>query len=670
MWLLTLALLAVAVLLVRAAHLGPPSSYELPVVVTTALAFSSAGGLIVLRRPDMRVGWLLFAVGLARATQGSVGAYLRYARATGSGSLTAERHAAWFLNWSWMFPFLALYMFFLIFPDDRLPSRRWRVVVWAMAIGGVLQLAERVLMPGPLAEEPAFANPYGIAAAGAVLHAAGVVGNPLWALAGVASLVAVVVRLRDAEAVQRRQLLWIGFGGVVFAVVDDAADTLNVLHHDTFVFALHGGSIAAAPVAAAIAILRYRLYIIDRIMSTTVVYGLLAMFVASIFVPIVVALGAVIGPGEADLPLSIVASAIVATSFQPVRRRIQLLSNRIVHGWRASPYDLLAGLSRRMGEPMATEALLPEMAKTLAEGTGATQAAVWLAIGNDVRLAAVWPAESTQPPQVALADHGVRPQDDAARTMPVHHEGELLGAIVVTKPANEELTPVEEKLMSDLATQAGLALRNVRLIEELKASRQRIVTAQDTERRRLERDIHDGAQQGLITLALALRVARARVGIGPELAATLDSAASELKDALVELRELARGIHPAILSEQGLGPALAALSERSGILTTVVGAPPARLPAPVEATAYQVAAHALTAATQAGASAASVGVTYAAGQLVVEVTDDATCPISSAWLTSLDGLDDRVAALNGRMEVTTPIGRGNVVRTVIPCGLS
>jgi signal transduction histidine kinase len=253
--------------------------------------------------------------------------------------------------------------------------------------------------------------------------------------------------------------------------------------------------------------------------------------------------------------------------------------------------------------------------------------------------------------------------------VPVVHEGELLGALVVMKPSNEVLTPVEEKLMSDLATQASLALRNVRLIEELKASRQRIVTAQDAERRRLERDIHDGAQQGLITLSLALRVARARAGIRPGLAATLDSAAGELNEALVDLRSLARGIHPAILGDQGLGPALSTLSEHSAIATTLTSAPATRLPAPVEATAYHVAVHALSAAAQAGASVASIRVRYAAGNLVVEVTDDATRPIKAALPPNLDGLDDRVAALDGRIETESLAGHGNITRAVIPCEL-
>jgi signal transduction histidine kinase len=232
------------------------------------------------------------------------------------------------------------------------------------------------------------------------------------------------------------------------------------------------------------------------------------------------------------------------------------------------------------------------------------------------------------------------------------------------------LTPAEDKLMSDLATQVGLALRNVRLIEELKASRQRIVAAQDAERRRLERDIHDGAQQRLVTLSLALRMARARPGLPPSLAAALELAARELNDGLVELRELARGIHPAILSAEGLGPALASLCERSPIVTTVASPPAARLPAPIEATAYQIASHALTAATQAGASSAKIRVEHAAGMLVLEVSNDATHAAHAALQTSLPGLPglyDRVAALDGRLEVETPSDRGTIVRAVIPC---
>jgi signal transduction histidine kinase len=237
----------------------------------------------------------------------------------------------------------------------------------------------------------------------------------------------------------------------------------------------------------------------------------------------------------------------------------------------------------------------------------------------------------------------------------------------VTKPAGEPLTPAEDKLVSDLAAQAGLALRNLRLVEELKASRQRIVAAQDAERRRLERDIHDGAQQRLVTLSLALRIARARVDPKSDLAAALAKAAHALTDSLNELRELARGIHPAILTEEGLGGALVSLAERSSTVTTVASAPAVRLPAPVEATAYQVASHALASAVQAGARSVEVNAKHAAGTLIVEVTHDAQCPISPERMIGLASLRDRVAALNGRLEIEAPADRGTVVRAVIPC---
>ncbi len=244
-------------------------------------------------------------------------------------------------------------------------------------------------------------------------------------------------------------------------------------------------------------------------------------------------------------------------------------------------------------------------------------------------------------------------------------EGQLLGALTVTMPSDVDLTPTEEKLLSDLAGQAALAMRNVWLFEELKASRQRIVAAQDAERSRLERDIHDGAQQRLVTLSLALRMARARPGLTPGLATALDDAAQHLKHGLVELRDLARGIHPAILTDEGLGPALAGLAERSAIVTQVTSLPAARLPGSVEMTAYQVASHAVATATRAGAATASIRAEHDAGRLIVEITDDA--PYSTDMARQMPGLDDRVAALDGLLHVEASADRGRVVRAVIPC---
>src|SRR5439155_25604859 len=194
-----------------------------------------------------------------------------------------------------------------------------------------------------------------------------------------------------------------------------------------------------------------------------------------------------------------------------------------------------------------------------------------------------------------MSDGGQMAVADADTAIPVRHQGELLGVIGVKKSPGEAVSPAESKLLADLASQAGLVLRNVRLIEELRTSRQRLVSAQDEERRRLERDLHDGAQQRLVAISLALRMARNLVD--PEkdaaLGERLTMAAEELTRALSELREFARGIHPAILTERGLAPALGSLAERSTVPASVDSTMDRRLPAPVEATVYFVTSEAL-----------------------------------------------------------------------------
>jgi signal transduction histidine kinase len=206
---------------------------------------------------------------------------------------------------------------------------------------------------------------------------------------------------------------------------------------------------------------------------------------------------------------------------------------------------------------------------------------------------------------------------------------------------------------------------------ELRRSRARIVEAADDERRRLERDLHDGAQQRLVSLSLALRLLRARLGSrdGPngEAIVAADEAAAELKVAIKELRELARGIHPAILTEAGLGAAMTALAERSVVPATVGSLPDRRLPAGVEATAYFVVSEALAnIAKYAGATKASVAADLDGSTLRVEVGDDGVGGADSSRGTGLRGLQDRVAAIGGRLAIDSPAGQGTLLVAEIP----
>jgi signal transduction histidine kinase len=207
-------------------------------------------------------------------------------------------------------------------------------------------------------------------------------------------------------------------------------------------------------------------------------------------------------------------------------------------------------------------------------------------------------------------------------------------------------------------------------LEEVRASRARIVEFGDAERRRVERNLHDGAQQRLVNLSLALGIARAQVGTASaeQLGAALDEAAAELRLAVAELRELARGIHPVILSEAGLGPALTSLAERSPIPVTITGVPCERLPARVEETAYFVASEALAnAAKHAQATAITIRARRLDGALLVEVGDDGVGGANPDG-SGLRGLADRVAALDGDLRVHSPAGVGTHITAELPCG--
>ena len=259
---------------------------------------------------------------------------------------------------------------------------------------------------------------------------------------------------------------------------------------------------------------------------------------------------------------------------------------------------------------------------------------------------------------------------EASQAVTIRHQGQLLGAITLTMPPGRALTPTEDRLLNDLAAQAGLVLSNVRLVEEVKASRQRIVSAQDEERRRLERDIYDGVQQRLLALSLGLKMTATRVGHDPPEAVieSIDQAAGEARATLVELRRLARGIHPAIVTEGGLVAALESLAERTPLPVEVQIPDTERLPALVEVTVYYVVAEALTNTVKhAAASTVAVDVSRSDGRIVVEVVDDGDGGALASPGSGLSGLGDRVAALGGDLKIDSPPGGGTRIQADIPC---
>jgi signal transduction histidine kinase len=252
------------------------------------------------------------------------------------------------------------------------------------------------------------------------------------------------------------------------------------------------------------------------------------------------------------------------------------------------------------------------------------------------------------------------------RVVPVRHTDELLGAIVVTKASSEPVTPAEDEMLEHVASQTGLVLRNLRLVDDLQSSRQRLVTSQDTQRRRLERDLHDGAQQSLVAITLMLRMATNQSDPAA-LSRSAADAADALQAAIAELRELARGLHPAILTDRGLVPALSALAERCPVPVLLDTRLTRRLPAPVEGALYFVAAESLTnVAKYAKATQVALTVTDHDDHATLEITDDGVGGADASRGSGLLGLTDRVAVVNGTFNVHSPPGQGTALRCVVP----
>jgi signal transduction histidine kinase len=500
------------------------------------------------------------------------------------------------------------------------------------------------------------------------------------------AVAALVVKFRRADREGRQQIKVVALAGavIVAAVVAVPVATSAFLPQSNqgepspLYFAASISTIALLPIAIAVAILRYGLYDIDLVLNRTLTYGALAVGITVIYVGVVVGVGSLIGrAGQANLVLSLAATALVAVAFQPLRNRAQRLANRLVYGDRATPYEVLSRFSERIAETVASDETLEEMARVLAQGTGATRAEVWLRAASSMQCAAKYP-DTGEPPEPIAWNGGAAVQIGGAdAVVPVSHKGEMLGALAVRKRKGETLTPIEQKLMADLAHQAGLALKNVGLaaalrqrLEELRASRERLVTAQDVERRRLERNIHDGAQQNLVALKIKLTLARQISQKHPEkIGALLEELSAEADETLNTLRELARGIYPPLLAEKGLPTALEAQGRRSPIPVELSTEGAGRYRADLEAAIYFCCLEALqNAAKYSAASRVQIQLSQQNGSLVFAVKDDGR-GYDAAQVkrgAGLQNMVDRIEALGGTLEINSALGAGTVVTGRVP----
>lgn len=638
----------------------------LAVDVALAVTCAPVGALIASHRRDNPIGWLVQAVGLDSAVTVFAQEYANYNLLTGPGSLPGGAFAYWIGTWIGLLGFFFGALVFLLFPTGRLLSRRWRPVAWLAGAGISISvvsiaLSEREsleLLRGDDRIETGLGSP--------TLDAAILVGLALVIFSLLASAFALVVRFRRSQGVEREQVKWVTYAAVIASLVAMAHLWFPDLPESVSAVAY-----SLVPVAAGIAILKHGLYDIDVVINKTVVFGALAAFITAVYVAIVVGVGALVG--SRGVGLSIVATAIVAVAFQPVKRRVQRIANRLVYGERATPYEVLSEFSHRMASVLSVEDVLPKMAEAAAKGVGASRARARLFFVDGDESSVTWPEESTG--------------DSWDRLLPVIYKGERVGDIAIDKPAGERMTPSDDALLSDLASQAGLALHNARLAaelrrkldeisaqaEELRASRERIVTAQNISQQHLERQIHDGPELRLLAVQSQLDLAERTMEKDPEKAtALLDALAAQANETLEELRDLARGVFPPLLQDRGLVAALDAHLKKCGVQVSLDISDDlraARFDDAVESAIYFCFVLALeNVVDHAKGARATLSLQREDGWLKFTVADQGPGfdPATTPRGLRLPVMGDRVEALGGSLEVRSQPGRGTTVEGRVP----
>jgi signal transduction histidine kinase len=619
-----------------------------------SLAYATVGAVITFRLPGHRVGLLFALIGLLYAINGLAYAYAQHALYAADGLPLGVAAAKVWGALELVAPLLALPL--LLLPDGRLPSRRWRPVVAMVLVALVLLPVSRTFMPGPLENPFAIVeNPWGIPGTRDLFRALDIVGWVITWVALILAAVAACIRLRRSQGVEHQQLKLVlavtAVVGVVL-VLDMGTWWISPHGHLQERMAVIGIAFAAIPVAAGMAILRYRLYDIDIAINRALVYGALTVLLGATYAAVTLLLGTALGSGSA--PATAAATLAVAIAFRPLRARLQ---DAVDRRFSRARYDAVHRVSSFLEDVRAGRAVPEDVETILREVLDDPLLELRLLLPESERYVDVRGVPAEQVP------------DDARVQTPIEGAGTTIGEVLHQPSAQE---PAD--LLPRVVQAAGLAIEIVRLrvelrrqLDEVAASRRRIVEAGDEERRRIERNLHDGAQQRLVSIGLALRHAQHELGDDSPADETLEAAMAEIAVAIAELRELARGLRPSQL-DAGLGPALEDLAGRVR-LPVAVDATAERFPAGVEAAAYFIACEGLTNATKhARASSISLSAQRRNGSLVVCVADDGVGGASPAVGSGLSGLADRVGAHGGTLRIESERGAGTTLIAELPCG--
>jgi signal transduction histidine kinase len=652
-------LAAIAVALPLVSRLGYLEQLLGTPEVVVATSFSITGALLVAHPPARRMGWLLLGVGVASAVYTSALSWTAYVLG-GDDSAALPPGAdlaaatAWVASWAWLPSWLVVSTVLpQVVPHGRpLPGRVWRWSLGGAAVLGLVGVVAIALTPGPLEFFPGIDNPLGVERLAPVVEVLqpGVQLGMVVLL--VVALASVVVRVRRADGVERRQVGWVGYAVALTVLVIVVAPSVwaNLV-------------VLLVPAGIAVAALRYRLYDLDVLVNRTVVAVLLLAGAAVLYVALVGWVGALVGTSGGAVPF--VAAFALATAFHPARVRLQRLVDRLFHGLRGDPYALLQEVDRALREAAAPR-------EALAAGVEAVR------LGLRLRGVSV----------VVRMPDGSEVEERAGRvspegtTVPLELHGRQVGELRITRMTGRSdartgepapPTGADARALDAVAGPLSSAVYAVRLSGALAESRTQLVQAREDERRRLRRDLHDGLGPLLAGVVMALDVvrsalARGDVGRAAELSG---SAAEQARSAVTDVRRLVADLRPPALDDLGLVGALEALVAPLG-----AGGPAVEvrgsgtldgLPAAVEVAAYRIAAEAVTNAVRhAGAQRVQLELSAGGTGLDVHVRDDGGgLPDDLTPGVGLASMRERAAELGGWCAVETAAG-GTAVRAWLP----
>lgn len=620
--------------------------------VVLAVSFPVIAALVATQQPRNRILWVFYGIGLTQGLNAFAHEYATYALATGSAS--GGWIAAWLSDWLWFPGYSALLTFgLLLFPDGRLPSRQWRPVAWLAAVSLFAMLAAAAIaLPGAPSRSSMEAVPWsGLAdAVGGVAFLLTVVAAPL-CLAGL------VVRWRRSGPLQRQQIKWFTFGGVlaVGLLVPSAAVGAQPL-----ALLLTVGGALVLPVGAGVGILRHRLFDIDVVINRSLVYATMTGLVVGGYV-------AVVTVGERLFERtgwggSVVAAALIAVAFQPVRQRVQALVNRLLYGYRDDPYRIVAEVGRGLENTASPAQLLPAVADAIATALRLPYVRIDLHHPRGTRVAAV----------SGLPQH-------ATQRWPLTHQSTQVGELIASpRRGDDQLSEADQIVLGDLARHVSVAAHAVILTGELRASRERLRVALEDERRRIRRNLHDELGPSLATVVLGLEQVRA-AGTADGQDRLLSDLKVRVQDAIGSIRSLVYDLRPPALDDLGLVAAVreqaarfsARSDDTSPSVTVEASGEVSGLPAAVEVAAFRIIQEALNNVFKhAHATTCTVTIEVDDTALLGTIVDNGRgLPPTRSDGIGMASMRERADELEGQLTVDSDT-RGATVRFHLPLGIS